>query len=320
MNHLSSFLDNRQFESVSAKDLQLYTNLSIPTQNLYNLSHINIKEIPYEITQQPNQPESPPPDKSQYNLFNPTPKKFLRSFNPGRPSKTDTPFTVDAGRVQIESDLVTYTRDVNNSDGIDTKTYQIFVPNIRVGLLNNVDFQIQLQTYNNARTKLKDGTEQVQSGYGDTTVGLRVNFWGNDDGKTALGMITTVKFPTNQDNLGNNAIEGGITLPFVIALSEQLNLGMETGFALNKNNNDSGYNVGFINSVVLGYQATEKLGTYIEFFTDFTTESNSELVATFDTGVTYLLTENLQLDAGVNIGLTQASDDFNSFVGFSVRF
>lgn len=65
---------------------------------------------------------------------------------------------------------------------------------------------------------------------------------------------------------------------------------------------------------------TDKFSTYVEIFTDFTTESDSELVATFDTGVTYLIAENLQLDAGVNIGLTQASDDFNPFVGFSVRF
>ncbi|BAU15823.1 hypothetical protein LEP3755_63880 (plasmid) [Leptolyngbya sp. NIES-3755] len=65
---------------------------------------------PEIIGQQPEQPESPPIDKSQYNLLNPTPRRLWRSFNPSRPSKTDTPFTVDAGAFQIESDLVTYTR------------------------------------------------------------------------------------------------------------------------------------------------------------------------------------------------------------------
>ncbi|KYC34867.1 hypothetical protein WA1_50015 [Scytonema hofmannii PCC 7110] len=316
--------------SLKASDLQFDTT-SVSAQDQNNLSYFTAtNEVSEAVTQQPNQPEnpsqpnrsenSPPPDKSQYNLFNPTPKELLRSFNSGRPSKTDTPFTVDSGHFQLEADFVTYTRDVNNSDGIDTKAFQIFIPNIRVGLLNNVDFQIQLQTYNNVRTKFQDGTEEEQSGYGDTTVGLRINFWGNEGGKTAFGMVTSVKFPTSQDNLGNNAIEGGVTFPFALQLSEQWNLGVQTSFALNKNNASSGYNVGFVNSVIVGYSVTEKLGTFFELFTDITTEAGSELVATFDTGITYLIAENLQLDAGVNIGLTQASDDFNPFVGFAVRF
>ncbi|WP_223300931.1 transporter [Oscillatoria nigro-viridis] len=55
-------------------------------------------------------------------------------------------------------------------------------------------------------------------------------------------------------------------------------------------------------------------------FTEQTTERGSQFVATFDTGLKYLLTENIQLDAGVNIGLTQAADDIQPFMGVSVRF
>ena len=57
-----------------------------------------------------------------------------------------------------------------------------------------------------------------------------------------------------------------------------------------------------------------------ELFTEQTTERGSQFVATFDTGLKYLLTENIQLDAGVNIGLTQAADDIQPFMGVSVRF
>jgi long-subunit fatty acid transport protein len=38
------------------------------------------------------------------------------------------------------------------------------------------------------------------------------------------------------------------------------------------------------------------------------------------TGLTYAVTENLQLDAGVNVGVTSAADRFNPFVGISTRF
>ena len=36
--------------------------------------------------------------------------------------------------------------------------------------------------------------------------------------------------------------------------------------------------------------------------------------------MTYTVTENLQLDAGVNFGVTSAADRVNPFVGVSTRF
>ncbi len=50
-------------------------------------------------------------DKSHFNLFNPTPRELMRELSTDRPDKTESPYTVDAGRVQVELDLVTYTSD-----------------------------------------------------------------------------------------------------------------------------------------------------------------------------------------------------------------
>jgi len=324
--------------SLNASDLRLETPASVPDKSQYRSISIAPSESISE-TEQLNQPENPnaaPPtknpspnpetnkcpvaNKSQYNLLNPTPRRLLREFTTDRPDKTENPFTVDAGHYQIEADLGTYTRDVNNRDGIDTRAFQIFIPNLRVGVLNNVEFDIILGTYNNVRTKFKNGTAEEHSGFGDTTLRMKVNFFGNDCGSIALGILPFIKFPTNQDNLGNNSIEGGIIFPLAIGLSKRWDLGLQTEFDFNKNEPDPGYNVGFVNAASFGYKITNRLGTYFELFTQTTTERNSQFVVTFDTGLLYLLTENFQLDAGVNLGLTQGADDFNPFVGFSVRF
>ena len=37
------------------------------------------------------------PDKSQYTLFNPTPRQLMRELNTDRPDKTESPFTLDPG-------------------------------------------------------------------------------------------------------------------------------------------------------------------------------------------------------------------------------
>ncbi|HTH45986.1 MAG TPA: hypothetical protein VMB21_00610 [Candidatus Limnocylindria bacterium] len=43
-------------------------------------------------------------------------------------------------------------------------------------------------------------------------------------------------------------------------------------------------------------------------------------LGTVDLGLTYGLTDNLQPDAGVNIGVTDSADDLVPFVGLSCRF
>lgn len=321
--------------SLKASDL-LDTPSPVSKSSQYRLPDSTpSKPISETVTQNPNQPENrtlaqdekpktgeseAKPDKSQYNLFNPTPRSLWREFSTDRPDKTETPFTVDAGNFTMEADLFVYTRDTNSPDGTHTESFNFFVPNFKVGLTNNVDLQVIPEVYNVVRTKPKGGSTQESSGFGDLTVRVKVNFWGNDGGQTAFGMMPFIKFPTNQNNLGNNSIEGGIIFPFAISLSDKWDVGMQTEFDLNKNEDASGYNVGFVNTVSFGYEINNKLSTYFELFTETTTERSSDFVATFDTGLKYLLTENVQLDAGINIGLTEAADDLQPFVGLSVRF
>ena len=49
-----------------------------------------------------------PPDKAKYHLLNPTPREQMREMSTDRPDKTESPYTVDAGHFQIESDLFAY--------------------------------------------------------------------------------------------------------------------------------------------------------------------------------------------------------------------
>ena len=64
----------------------------------------------------------------------------------------------------------------------------------------------------------------------------------------------------------------------------------------------------------------EKLGFYVELFNSVSNERHSAWIATFDFGFTYAVTRDIQLDAGMNIGLTDAADDFNPFIGLSMRY
>ncbi len=262
-------------------------------------------------------------DKSGYHLFHQTPGDTLRELSTDRPDKTESPYTVDAGHFQIEMDLVSYARDHDTANGADTvvDAFAVAPVNLKVGLFNNVDLQLVLDTYNHVTTRDRQaGTTERQSGFGDITVRLKKNFWGNDGGKTAFAMMPFIKAPTNQDGLGNRSVEGGIILPLAVELPLGWGMGLMTEFDFLRNDENSGYHTTFVNTATFSHDIIGNLGGYVEFFSEVSSQRDTPWIGTVDLGLTYGLTENIQLDAGVNLGVTKSADDYNPFIGVSVRF
>lgn len=262
-------------------------------------------------------------DKSQYTLFNPTPRELMREMSTDRPDKTESAYTVDAGHFQFEMDLVSYTYDRERASGVDTRVdaWAIAPINLKVGLCNQVDLQVVVETWNDVQTKTSGaGATLHQRGFGDVTTRLKYNFWGNDGGRTAFAAMPFVKLPTNQDDLGNNSVEGGLILPLAVALPYDFGMGLMTEFDYNRDSTGNGHHTEFINTITFSRDIVGNLGGYVEFFSLVSAEEDSDWVGTVDLGLTYGLTENVQLDAGVNIGVTKSADDVNPFVGLSWRF
>jgi outer membrane putative beta-barrel porin/alpha-amylase len=244
----------------------------------------------------------------------------MREMSTDRPDKTESPFTVDAGHVQIESDLFTATRDGATTDGSRVDAFSVGGINFKLGLLNNVDLQIVAVSYSRVRTEDAAGQVTRQSGFGDLTVRTKINVWGNDRGPTAFAVMPFVKFPTNEDELGNDAVEGGVILPLAIELPLDFSLGVMTEFDFNEDADGRGYHTDFVNTITLSRDLFVPLGGYVEFATLVSTDADSDWLGTIDVGLVYAVTENIQLDAGVNLGVTRAADDVSPFVGLSIRF
>ncbi|MEO8428565.1 MAG: transporter, partial [Verrucomicrobiota bacterium] len=232
-------------------------------------------------------------NKAQYNLFNPTPRAYLREMSTDRPDKTESPFTVDAGHFQIEGDAFTYTHDRQTRNGANSRMeiYSVGPVNLKVGIFNQVDLQVALDNYSHVRTEDRvAGSVVKQSGFGDVTTRLKVNLWGNDGGKTAFALMPFIKAPTNQDDLGNHAVEGGVILPLAVQLPWGWSMGVMTELDFNEDGDANGRHIESINSITFGHDIVGKLAGYMEFFSAVSTEPASEWVGTFDLGFTYGLT------------------------------
>ena len=261
---------------------------------------------------------SVPPDKSGYSLFNPVPENLMRDLSPDRPDETESPYTVDAGHCQLEMDFANFTYD--KTRGTTTKAWDVGDFNFKAGLLNNVDFQLVYDNYLNVHTIDGSGKSTTQSGFGDFTTRLKINLWGDDGGKTAFALLPYAKFPTSTDGLGNSAVEGGVIFPLAVSLPHDFDLSLETAASYMKNDDDGGYHEEFIASVSLDHQIIGKLSGFVEFFSNFTTESHAGWLGTADTGLEYLVTKNIQLDCDCYFGVTRAAADYNPFCGITLRF
>lgn len=259
--------------------------------------------------------EAPNSQKWAYNLFNPVPRALMRPMSTDRPDKTESPYTVDAGHFQFETDLVSFAFDQWNSDGERIFGMNAGNINLKIGILNNVDLQLVVENYVFQQTKAEGQVEQ-KAGFGDLTTRLKVNFWGNDGGPTAFGIMPFVRFPTNTDGLSNKQVEGGVIFPFALELPYGWGMGVMTEVDI-VSREDGSYGPDFINSITFSHDIVGNLAGYVEFFSQL---SEGELVVTLDTGLTYALTEDIQLDCGCNFGVTEAAEDFNPFVGLSMRF
>lgn len=259
------------------------------------------------------------PDKSGFNLFRPTPDQLMRDMATDRPDKTESAYTVDAGHFQFEMDFVNYTHDQSKHETVDDVALAPI--NLKVGILNNLDLQFIVEPYNFQRTKDRDtGRTSRASGFGDLTVRSKINLWGNDGGPTAFAVMPFVKIPTADGELGNGATEGGVIFPVAIKLPSEWELGAQIEIDGRCNEGDSGYHQEFSQTVTVGHDIAGKLAGYVELFNEVSNERHSAWIATFDFGFTYGLSRNVQLDAGMNIGLTEAADDLNPFIGLSVRY
>ncbi len=259
------------------------------------------------------------PDKRKFTLFNPTPRELWRPMSADRPDVTESPKTVDAGAVQLEISFFEYFHDSDNTSAEKTDSLLLAFSNVKVGLLNNVDLQIVFAPYVRNETRPDAGPTTVDEGFSDVVVRLKINFWGNDEGDTALGILPFIKIPTGT-SISNGRVDAGIALPFGWDINEKVGLGVMPQLDLVYNETTGTHDLGLLFSTVLGFEIGGPVAGYVEYvgIAFFNGDDDYESLLSF--GGTYEITPNAVLDAGVRVGLNRRANDLAVFTGITLRF
>lgn len=252
--------------------------------------------------------------KGDFTLFHPTPQALMRDLSTDRPDVTESPRTVDAGHFQLEMSFIEFVRE---NDAEDVEEFTVLPFNFKVGVLNNVDVQLVYDPY--VRREFDESDDA--SGNGNAQVRTKINLWGNDEGGTALAVMPFIQLPVADDEIddSDDHLEGGIIVPFSVDLTERATLSVMGELDFLNNPDEDEYDVELVHTASLGVGVTETLGAYFEYVGIVPFDDADDYAATVGTGATLQLSENVQLDAGVYVGLTEEAEDFRALTGISVR-
>jgi len=257
-----------------------------------------------------------------YNLFNPVPEDKLRSFATDRPTKSNTPYTVDAGHFQYETDLVNYA--LTDYAGTKTRSFAAFNPVWKLGVTSNMDVELQFNGYQNitSHDSVTGAFLSRGAGFADVVFRTKINLVGDDGGDVALAVIPYVKAPTNTTILSNGVVEGGLIAPLRLAVTNDYGLIVMTEVDAVKNATSNLRHANFTNLINFSgpIPGIKDLYGYVEFFSAVGTDRNIPAVYTFDTALSYNITPTLQIDIGANFGLNDAAPKVQLYSGLSQRF
>jgi hypothetical protein len=269
----------------------------------------------------------PTADKSQYTLLDPVPGDLLRDMDTDRPNFTNTPHTIDAGHLQIETGLVDATHFHDRTRGGDSSTDALTLGhvNVRLGVLDDLEINAAIDSYGRlTSTDHVSGQSTRRDGFGDAVIGGKLNIWGKDGGDnawaTALAIQPQIKLPTAHGALGNGHVEEAIGAPFLVNLVDGFHLGLETAASRERNRANTGYVAGWQNSASVDRLILGNLDIYLEDALHATNETHAQPTQSIDIGFTYPVRDNLVIDSGAFVGVNRATPQLEWTSGVSIRF
>ena len=254
---------------------------------------------------------------AEYTLFNPAPSDHLRGLFSDRPTQTEGPFTVDPGHVQLESSLLEYARDDSGDPGVTQ--FSILPSELRIGLTVHTEADLFVSPLIYQR-RSSNGRHDYADSFGDTTARLKINFLGDDGGAICTGVIPFVTAPTASSNngIGTGYVTGGVILPVQWNLPKDVQLAGMVELDVDRSDDNRRYGEALVESVVIT-KSFGRLGPYAEFFGSSPRQLGRSYQAYVDGGATFTVNDNVQLDFGVNVGVSKASAGYTLLTGITVR-
>lgn len=250
-----------------------------------------------------------------YTLFNPVPKENMREMETDRPDVTESPYTVDAGHFQYETDLIRLVNEKSESQ--KTHTLLINQANLKIGLTRSTAIQIGFQTYGRQKeTDLASGPSEITDGVGDINLRIKQNIIGNNNGNFVLALLPYVKFPTSKYDEGSR-FEGGLIVPMQYKLPGEWKLGFQVEVDRLKDKDQQAMHTEFLQTLTISHSLLKGVDGIAETY--YTYDFKQHHISNFiNAAVQMEIAKDFKIDAGINYGIQHTAEK-HYFIGAAYR-
>jgi hypothetical protein len=235
-----------------------------------------------------------------------------------RPGKANPTCTVPAGSWQIETGLVDW--DTDRAAGIRTEDLALGQTAFKFGLTSRSHLELDITPFTQTSIHGAGISDRV-SGFGDLGVAFKARLTGKA-APVQVALYPFVKIPTASHALDNGKVEGGTALLVdgsIPGTSLGWNIAPEVDVSANADG--SGYHIGTTHALSIGVPLSSRLSVSGEIWGswDFDPTGSAEQYSA-DAAAALLVSNDVQLDAGMNLGLNRNTPDLELYSGFAVRF
>ena len=235
-----------------------------------------------------------------------------------RPGKAWATCTVPAGHFEIDIELASWS--LQSEGGARDTELAIGETEVRYGLTDRTEIAVDIAPYVRSASR-GGGRHSGNSGFGDLTV-FSKNRLTADDAAIEVALVPLVKVPTAKHELGNGKWEGALLVPINYAVRRSpLSIALTPEIDWVADADGRGHHAAMAQVASVTWQASEKIGLSAEIWGawDWDPTGTTRQVSA-DGSVAYLLSNDVQLDAGANFGLNRNTPDVEMYAGVAKRF
>ena len=255
----------------------------------------------------------------------PEPANLEGALSTDRPGFSDTAFLVPRGHAQLELGYI-YSYDKENH----TKTENQTVPgtSLRVGLLDDFELRVKWSGMSLTDSKFPDVSpggrsyinHQHDDGATDMSVGFKTPILKHTDTNYLpnLSIIPALSLPTGARSKASGNVDPSLELAWNYPIADKFTI-YGVGSAAGVSDAEGRF---FQSTASLAgcYQVTSRLSFFVEYFGFYPSTRNTDCQHNIDFGPVFLITDNIQLDFAVGMGLNEEAPDFFINWGLSIRF
>ena len=217
-----------------------------------------------------------------------------------RPDATESPSVVPKGSLQAE--LGGFYESFDDK-GIKTETYTYNTTLLRYGLLDRLELRLGWDIVDQKITDRNLNTKMTVGGFSPLLAGVKVAVAEENGGFPEIGLIGHLMLPFTA---GSDVKPETTGVNFRFSFAHTLNDRSSLSYNIGAEWGDDSPEAAYIYTLAYGYAITDAWGAYAEIYGDF--PENSRANHLWDAGITYLIQNNIQLDATIGSSFTDGQD------------